>query len=500
MASNPPISPDSDEPPTEASSTVSRTIALVGRPNVGKSTLFNRLTGTRDALVADYAGLTRDRQYAAVRYAGERLTVIDTGGMGEEGGGVAEVMEVQARRAVDEADAVIVLLDARAGLTPGDQQIVDTLRRAQVPFVLAVNKADGLSPTEACAEFYGLGPEPIPISAQRGHGVDTLMQAVLSVAGPIRSAAAADADAEAPATEPTADAIRLAVIGRPNVGKSTLINRLLGDERVVVYDAPGTTRDRVTVPLSRNGRHYALIDTAGVRRRARVQEKVEKFSIVKSLEAIDEASVVALVVDAHEGVTEQDGHLAGEIVRRGRALVVVVNKWDGLDDNQKRAVRRHLDLRFPFLHFARYHYVSALHGSGVGHILNSVDRAHAAAHRSIPTSELNERLQQAVEAHQPPMPRGRRIKLRYAHQGGHNPPVIVIHGNQTGRIPAAYTRYLENFFRDAFDLRGTPVRIEYRTTENPFAGRTNPLSDRQKRQRERVIRHDRKRRQKNKRR
>lgn len=473
------------------------TVALVGRPNVGKSTLFNRLVGHRQALVANHSGLTRDRQYGLARRAGESFRVVDTGGMGEASEGVSAAMEQQALHAVEEADAVILVVDARAGLAPGDEVIVERLRRARVPFLIAVNKADGLSPAEACAEFHGLGVEPRAVSATRGHGIPELVEEVLLRAREARRGNDEDAPEDAASRSlEEEEGIPLAVIGRPNVGKSTLVNRLLGDERVIVYDEPGTTRDQVRIPLERDGVRYTLIDTAGVRRRARVHGTVEKFSVGKALEAIEAASVVALVVDAREGITEQDGHLAGHIVDAGRGVVVVVNKWDGLPPEQKQAVRRQLDLRLPFLSFAAVHWVSALHGSGVGHILDSVARAHHSAGRSIPTAELNELLARAVAAHAPPAARGRRIKLRYAHQGGHYPPVIVVHGNQTARVPAAYRRYLENFFRDELGLEGTPLRVELRTGENPFAGRSNPLTPRQRRNRERVIRHDRRRRRK----
>ncbi|MBK5942912.1 MULTISPECIES: ribosome biogenesis GTPase Der [Halorhodospira] len=471
---------------------MSAVIALVGRPNVGKSTLFNRLTGSRDALVADHPGLTRDRQYGVVRHRGSHAVVVDTGGMGEELEGVGGCMHEQARTAIAGADAVVFLVDGRAGSTVGDEEIAAELRRAQVPVFLAVNKTDGLEAGVAAADFHGLGLQPVhSIAATRGRGVGELLDAVFAALPP-----AEPEEGEVAAGH----GIPVALIGRPNVGKSTLVNRLLGEERVVVYDEPGTTRDSIAVPFERDGQHYTLIDTAGVRRRARVQETVEKFSVVKTLEAIERASVVVLVTDAQEGITEQDAHLAGHVLQAGRALVLVINKWDGLDPDQRRKVRRDLDLRFGFLGFARHHFVSALHGSGVGLLLESVDRAHAAAHRDLATPELNEALQEALANHQPPLSRGRRIKLRYAHQGGHNPPVIVVHGNQVQRLPRAYMRYLENFFRDAFDLYGTPVRIECRASENPFADKPNQLTERQRRRRQRVIHHAKKREKKRKRR
>ena len=471
---------------------MSAVIALVGRPNVGKSTLFNRLTGSRDALVADHPGLTRDRQYGIVRHRGRHAVVVDTGGMGEELEGVGGCMHEQARAAIAGADAVVFLVDGQAGSTVGDEEIAAELRRAQVPVFLAVNKTDGQEAAVAAADFHGLGLHPAhAIAATRGRGVGELLDAVFAALPPAETQAAEDEEETG---------IPVTLIGRPNVGKSTLVNRLLGEDRVVVYDEPGTTRDSIAVPFERDGQRYTLIDTAGVRRRARVQETVEKFSVVKTLEAIERASVVMLVTDAREGITDQDAHLAGHVLQAGRALVLVINKWDGLDPEQRRKVRRDLDLRFGFLGFARQHFISALHGSGVGLLLDSVDRAHAAAHRDLATPELNEVLQEALANHQPPLARGRRIKLRYAHQGGHNPPVIVIHGNQVQRLPRAYMRYLENFFREAFDLYGTPVRIECRASANPFADKPNQLTERQRRRRQRVIHHAKKREKKRKRR
>ncbi|WP_200259444.1 ribosome biogenesis GTPase Der, partial [Halorhodospira neutriphila] len=392
-------------------------------------------------------------------------------------------MHEQARAAIAEADAAVLLVDASAGLNAADEAIAEELRRAGLPVLLAVNKVDGLDPRLASAEFHALGiGEVHPIAARRGQGVPALLDAVLAaLPAEARAAPAEPAEAE--------EGVPVAVIGRPNVGKSTLINRLFGEARVLVYDAPGTTRDSIAVPFERDGQRYTLIDTAGVRRRSQVPEGVEKLSVVKSLEAIERASVVLLVTDAQEGITEQDARLAGHVLQAGRALVVVINKWDGLGPEQRRKVRRDLDLRFAFLGFARHHFVSARHGTGVGLLLGSVDRAHAAAHRDLPTPALNEALHEAVAAHQPPLVRGRRVKLRYAHQGGHNPPVIVVHGNQVQRLPAAYVRYLENFFRERFDLYGTPVRVECRTGENPFAHKPNRLTERQRRHRQRLIRH-----------
>jgi len=454
-------------------------VALVGRPNVGKSTLFNFLTRTRDAIVADMPGLTRDRQYGFGRVGPIPCVVVDTGGLSGDEDGLDGLMARQTLRALDEADAVLFIVDAREGLTASDEQIAQLLRRRGAPVRLVVNKAEGLLPENASADFFSLGlGEPASISAAHGDNVRALMDAVLEpfVAG-----------YEGGEERPGDDRIRTAVIGRPNVGKSTLINRLIGEDRLVAFDQPGTTRDAVDVPFERDGRRYTLVDTAGVRRRGRVHEAVEKFSVIKTLKAIDEASVVVAVLDAREGVTDQDASLLGLAAERGRAMVIAVNKWDGLPPDQRDAVRRQLELKLPFVEYATVHFISALHGTGVGDLLGLVDAAHEAAHRDLPTPELTRVLQDAVTAHQPPLVRGRRVKLRYAHQGGRNPPIVVIHGTQVDQLPATYRRYLANVFRRAFDLHGTPVRIELRGGENPYAGRKNPLTPRQKRKRERLM-------------
>lgn len=457
-------------------------IALVGRPNVGKSTLFNRLTRSRDALVADYPGLTRDRQYGFGKLGPTPYLVIDTGGVAGGEVGINELMVEQTVRALEEADVAIVLVDGRSGLTAADEHVAELARRHAKKTWLATNKAEGLDAAIAGAEFHGLGlGEPIAVSAAHGDRVAALMDEVLApyVDQEPDDAGEEDVDEEAP--------LRIAVIGRPNVGKSTLINRLLGEERLVVYDQPGTTRDSVSVPFERDGRQYELIDTAGVRRKARVHEAIEKFSIIKALQAMERAQVVLAVFDAQEGVTEQDVSLLGLIVERGRALVVVANKWDGLSQDQRRHVRDQLDRRLPFLEFAEQHTISALHGSGVGDLLPAVERAYRAATRDLPTSDLTRVLEDAVREHQPPLVRGRRIRLRYAHQGGRNPPVIVIHGNQTERLPETYRRYLINRFRKVFNLKGTPVRLQLRTGDNPFKGRRNKLTPRQDRKRKRMM-------------
>ncbi len=453
-------------------------IALVGRPNVGKSTLFNRLTRSRDALVADQPGLTRDRKYGIGRVGDRPYVVVDTGGISGDRDGVEALMDRQVRLAIEEADHILYLVDAREGLTGGDEQIAAELRRTGKPVTLVVNKSESLDRDLAAAEFHALGlGEPVPISAAHGRGVKPLINEVLETLPP----------AEEPPEEEKG--IQIAVVGRPNVGKSTLINRLLGEERLVAYDQPGTTRDSVQVPFEHAGRRYTLVDTAGVRRRARVSEAIEKFSVIKALQAMEQANVVLLVLDAHEGVTEQDASLAGHVLESGRALVVVVNKWDGLDPDQRERVKAELERKLPFLSFAEVKFVSALHGTGVGHLMEAVDAAYRAATADLKTPELTRVLEEAVQEHQPPLVRGRRIKLRYAHQGGRNPPIIVIHGNQTESVPAAYQRYLVNRFRQAFGLWGTPVRIEFRTAENPYKGRRNKLTQRQRQKRRRLMKH-----------
>ncbi len=453
-------------------------IALIGRPNVGKSTLFNRLTRSRDALVADYPGLTRDRNYGFGKVGPVPYLVIDTGGVAGGETGINERMVEQTVRALDEADAAIVLVDGRSGLTAADEHVAELARRHAKQSWLAINKTEGLDAAIAAAEFHQLGlGQPLAISAAHGDRVGALMDEVLAPYVGI----------EVEAADASGSALRIAVIGRPNVGKSTLINRLLGEERLVVFDQPGTTRDSVSVPFERGGRRYEMVDTAGVRRKARVREAIEKFSVVKALQAMERAQVVLAVLDAGEGVTEQDVSLMGLIVQRGRALVVVVNKWDGLSREQRRRVRDELDRRLPFLEFAERHTVSALHGTGVGDLLDAAERAYRAATRDLPTADLTRVLEDAVREHQPPLIRGRRIRLRYAHQGGRNPPVIVIHGKQTERLPEAYRRYLIKRFRKAFRLDGTPVRLELKTGENPFKGRRNKLTPRQERKRRRLM-------------
>jgi len=432
-------------------------IALVGRPNVGKSTLFNVLTGTRDAIVADVPGLTRDRQYGFGRLGPVPYIVIDTGGLVENPSGIEAQMRAQTERAVREADRLIFIADARGGLTPRDQYVARELRRAGKPVTLALNKAEGLDPDVVSADFHALGfGEPIAISASHAQGCEELMRNVL-----------AGLEAYPPA-EQDSQAIRIAIIGRPNVGKSTLVNRLLGEERVIASEEPGTTRDSILIPFERDGRKFLLIDTAGLRRRSRVEDVVERASVAKTLQAIDEAHVVILVLDAHDSVAEQDASVLGLALARGRALIIAVNKWDGIAPEQREQIHRQLALKLDFVPFAPLHFISARHGSGVGELMHATVRAYEAAMRTLPTRELTRTLEQALMAHQPPLVRGRRIKLRYAHQGGRNPPRIVIHGNQTAAVPEAYTRYLANVFRKSYDLYATPVFIEYRTDVNPY--------------------------------
>lgn len=432
-------------------------VALVGRPNVGKSTLFNVLTGTRDAIVADVPGLTRDRQYGFGRTGPVPCVVVDTGGLVENPSGIEAQMRAQTERAVAEADRLVLVVDARAGLTPQDQFVARELRRCGKPVIVALNKAEGLDTEIAAAEFHALGfGEPLGISASHRQGCEALMEQVLQ-----------DFEPETPEEQDTG-AIRIAVIGRPNVGKSTLVNRLLGEERVIASDQPGTTRDSILVPFERDGRQFLLIDTAGVRRRARVEDTVERASVAKTLQAIDEAHVVILVLDAHDTVAEQDASVLGIALERGRALIIAVNKWDGIAPEQRQEIHRQLALKLDFVPFAPLHFISARHGTGVGELMQSTVRAYEAAMREMPTRELTRTLEHAITAHQPPLVRGRRIKLRYAHQGGRNPPRVVIHGNQTASVPRAYTRYLTNVFRKRFDLFATPVAIEYRTDQNPY--------------------------------
>lgn len=438
--------------------------ALVGRPNVGKSTLFNRLTKTRDALVANFPGLTRDRQYGESTLGSRRFIVIDTAGITGQEEGIDTAVAQQSQQAVNEADAVVFMLDAREGLNAVDEQLAQTLRAQNKPIFFVANKIDGVNEDVALAEMSRLGAAKVyPTTATHGRGLKPLLEDMLALF-PIDEAVATEA-----AAEELDPGIKIAIVGRPNVGKSTLVNRLLGEVRVVVYDQPGTTRDSVYIRYERNSEIFTLIDTAGIRRRKSVSETIEKFSIVKTLKAIDDANVVILVLDASEGIVEQDLHLLGHSIDAGRALVVAINKWDGLEDQQKQYVKNELQRRLQFIDYAQVHFISALHGTGVGHLYESVRAAYRAATLKLQTHRLTQILERAVFDYAPPLVNGRRIKLRYAHAGGSNPPLIVIHGNQTEEVPRAYQKYLEKTFRRELDLVGTPVRIEFRTGENPFA-------------------------------
>ena len=451
------------------------TLVLVGRPNVGKSTLFNRLTRSRDALVADLPGLTRDRHYGQGRLGSKPFIVVDTGGfepVAKEG--ILSEMARQAREAIAEADVIVFLVDGRAGLAPQDKRIAQQLREAQAPVFLAVNKTEGMREEVVTAEFHELAlGEPRAISAEHGEGVRSLVEEALA------------AFPEDGGVEEESDHPRVAIVGRPNVGKSTLVNRLLGEERVIAFDQPGTTRDAIEVELEREGRRYTLIDTAGIRRKGKVFESVEKFSVVKTLQAIERANVVVLVVDAAADIAEQDAHIGGYILEAGRALVVAINKWDAVDSEKRKDVQNDLERKLQFLDFARFAPISALKGTGVRPLLAGVDAAFAAAMAKLATPRLTRALQAAIVQQQPPMAGRFRPKMRYAHQGGSNPPIIVIHGSGLDGVKAPYKRYLENTFRNVFKLQGTPLRIELRSSVNPFEGRRKPLTEKQDAQRRR---------------
>ncbi|WP_404302523.1 ribosome biogenesis GTPase Der [Alicycliphilus denitrificans] len=438
-------------------------IALVGRPNVGKSTLFNRLTKSRDAIVADFAGLTRDRHYGNGRQGKHEYIVIDTGGFEPDAGsGIYREMAKQTRQAVAEADVVIFVVDVRGGLSAQDHDIANYLRRLGKPCVLAGNKAEGMQDSAHLAEFYELGlGEVYPVSAAHGQGIRSLVELALE---PLALPEVDEGDVSA-----ETNVIRLAVAGRPNVGKSTLINTWLGEERLVAFDLPGTTRDAISVPFERNGQKFELIDTAGLRRRGKVFEAIEKFSVVKTLQAIESANVVLLLLDATQGVTDQDAHIAGYILESGRAVVIAVNKWDAVDDYARQQLERSIESRLSFLKFAPLHFISAIKRQGIGPLWTSIVQAYKSANRKMPTPVLTRLLQEAVQFQTPKRAGAFRPKLRYAHQGGMNPPVIVIHGNSLEHVSDAYKRFLEGRFRKEFDLVGTPLRIELRTSSNPYA-------------------------------
>ena len=533
---------------------MSKVVALVGRPNVGKSTLFNRLTKTRDALVADFPGLTRDRKYGRAMYNDYEYILIDTGGIDGSEEGIETRMAEQSLQAIDEADLVFFLVDARNGLTSGDYMIADYIRRHQKKTVLVANKIDGLDSDVATAELYALGISNIyPISATHGRGLSSLLDEVLSPvlsdgeehelpqAGPFddpeaikwekgfdfldnvpmdkeaggfdwhawklrhqKKDDAGDTDgesgsekAEAGEKKPENDEehdgsfsdlpIKFAIVGRPNVGKSTLTNRMLGEERVIVYDMPGTTRDSIYIPLKKEDQEYIVIDTAGVRKRKKVNEAVEKFSVVKTLQAIEDSNVTILVIDANAGVTDQDLSLLSFIIQSGRSLVIALNKWDGLDKEVKEKVKQDLELRLGFVDFAEIHFISALHGTGVGHLFESILSAYKSATTRVSTSKLNRILTMATQELQPPLSNGRRVKLKYAHAGGYNPPRIIIHGNKTGDLTDAYKRYLNNYYRKSLHIIGTPISLEFHDSENPFEGKKNKLTQSQIRKRKRMM-------------
>jgi len=438
-------------------------IALVGRPNVGKSTLFNRMTKTRDAIVADYAGLTRDRHYGSGKQGKHEFIVIDTGGFEPDASsGIYREMAKQTRQAVAEADVVVFVVDARGGLSAQDHDIGKYLRKLGKPCLVVANKAEGMKEGAQLVEFFELGlGEVFPVSAAHGQGIRSLIDMAIDRLGWVLP--------EEAETKEDPAVVKLAVAGRPNVGKSTLINTWLGEERLVAFDMPGTTRDAISVPFERNGQRFELIDTAGLRRKGQVFEAIEKFSVVKTLQAIESASVVLLLIDATQGVTDQDAHIAGYILESGRAVVVAVNKWDAVDDYQRELVRRSLETRLGFLKFAALHMISAQKRQGLGPVWDSIAQAHRAANCKMPTPVLTRLLLEAVQFQTPKKNGAYRPKLRYAHQGGMNPPIIVIHGNSLEHVTEAYKRFLEGRFRKEFNLIGTPLRIEMKSSTNPYA-------------------------------
>ncbi len=453
-------------------------IALVGRPNVGKSTLFNYLTRSRDALVADFSGLTRDRQYGRVKLGDRPCLVVDTGGIADDAEGIESFARKQVQVALEEADIVFFMVDAREGLSASDKVIADTLRKLQKPIVLVTNKVDGLDGNMAASDFYSLAlGEPVQIAASHGKGIPELLEKVNQL---LPASATVDEEAHG--------GIGIAVVGRPNVGKSTLVNRLLGEERVIVYDEPGTTRDSIYIPFERNGKLFTLVDTAGMRRRSKISETIEKFSVIKSLQAIEKSNVVIYLIDAQEGITDQDAHLLGLVLEAGRALIIGLNKWDGITADQKTTIHRQLDVKLSFLEFAEKHPISALHGSGVGKMFDVVQQLYAAAMLDMSTPVLTRILKEATTAHQPPIVNTRRIKLKYAHQGGRNPPIVVIHGIQTDVLPESYKRYLMNYYRDKMGLVGTPIRLVFKSPVNPFHGQKNKLTEWQVKKKERLMR------------
>jgi GTPase len=455
-------------------------IALVGRPNVGKSTLFNALTRSRDALVADMPGVTRDRHYGVCRTGERPFVVVDTGGLSGVDEGLDALTAQQVRLAIEEAQVLVFVVDARDGLLPQDRSILDELRRSGKPIIAAVNKTDGLDAQDALAEFAVFGiAQTLPLSAAHNRGTEELIAAVLPFL---------PEDAHEELAPEDDGSIRVAIVGRPNAGKSTLINRLLGEDRLIVSDVAGTTRDPIRVPLERDGKRYTLIDTAGVRRKARVEEGVEKFSVIKTLQSMAASQVVVVMIDARENLSDQDLTLIGHVLDEGRALVIAINKWDGMDAYQREQCQRALERRLVFVEWAKQVFISALHGSGLRELMRAIVRAHTAATRELGSSDLTRTLERAYESYQPPLVRGHAPKLRFAHPGGSNPPTIVIHGSRTKHIAPAYRRYLENFFRQRYKLEGTPIRIDFRDGDNPYAGKKNVLTEAQQRKRQRMIR------------
>lgn len=455
-------------------------VAIVGRVNVGKSTLYNAMTKTRDAIVSDMPGVTRDRQYGVCRHGVRHFVIVDTGGLGEPDSELAEYVGKQARVAVEEADVVVFLVDARAGMLPDDFELARELRRSHKPVMLVANKTDGIDPNRVQADISELGlPDFYQIAAAHNRGVTDLVEEIIAhLPEPLINLDALEDDQK----------IRIAIVGRPNVGKSTLVNRLLGEDRVLAYDKPGTTRDSIEVEVTRDGQSFTLIDTAGIRRRPKVSEAVEKFSVIKALQSIEHANVVVVMIDAQQGVSEQDNAIIGHVLDAGRALILALNKWDGLERHERTAVERELERRLDYVPWAIQVPISALHGSGLGELTKAFKRAHRSATKVFSASDLTESINKAFEAYQPPLVNGRTAKLRYSHQGGRNPPRIVIHGNRLGTLPDAYKRYLENFIRDRYKLIGTPIKLELRDGANPFEGKKNPLSDRQIQKKRRLIR------------
>ena len=488
-------------------------VALVGRPNVGKSTLFNRLTRSRDALVADFPGLTRDRKYGQASFGEFNFIVVDTGGIDGSEEGIEVKMAEQSLQAIEEADVVLFMVDARAGVTSADIGIANHLRRQQKKVFLVANKTDGIDGDAHCADFYSLAlGEIYQIAAAHGRGVTALLEKALSpfleeLVEPTEEEKAAAEEAaywaafegkeevllnedeeELTGEDRYADLpIKFAIIGRPNVGKSTLTNRMLGEDRVIVFDMPGTTRDSIYIPLERDEQQYIVIDTAGVRKKKKIYETVEKFSVVKTLQAIEDANVVLLLVDAREGISDQDLSLLGFTLHSGRSIVIAVNKWDGLDQDTKEKIKEDLERRLGFVDFARVHFISALHGSGVGNLFDSIQEAYRSATKRISTSMLTRIMNMAAEDHQPPLVRGRRVKLKYAHAGGYNPPRIIIHGNQVNDLPDSYKRYLINYYRKSLKIMGTPIHVEFQEGDNPFEGKRNKLTPNQIRKRRHMM-------------